>query len=118
MKYKLIPFVLSFADRDMFMRYHWGFAVGHRYTHANVAARANALLTPFTAVPPQPGITETSPSNQREGEQGTGEDEDEDEPEDQVDLVHKAENEMVYQRSDVECSDSEEGEYEDESGED
>jgi len=26
-----------FADRDMVMRYHWGLAIGHTYTHAAAA---------------------------------------------------------------------------------
>ena len=25
---------LSFVDRDMFMRYHWGLGIGHSYTHS------------------------------------------------------------------------------------
>lgn len=27
--------LLSFVDRDMLMRYHWGLAVGHVYTHGS-----------------------------------------------------------------------------------
>jgi hypothetical protein len=36
----------SFADRDMFMRYYWGLAAGHTYTHSmrngNPPAEASA----------------------------------------------------------------------------
>jgi hypothetical protein len=28
-----LTFITSFVDRDMLMRYHWGLAVGHVYTH-------------------------------------------------------------------------------------
>jgi hypothetical protein len=30
----------SFVDRDMVMRYHWGLAVGHKYTYDAVPASA------------------------------------------------------------------------------
>ncbi|KAJ3538209.1 hypothetical protein NMY22_g5263 [Coprinellus aureogranulatus] len=36
-------FVNRFSDRDMFLRYEWGLAVGHTYTHSN-AAEANKKI--------------------------------------------------------------------------
>jgi hypothetical protein len=39
-----LPADNSFVDRDMIMRYHWGLAVGHLYTHghATVTRTSNA----------------------------------------------------------------------------
>jgi len=36
-----------FVDRDMIMRYHWGLAVGHVYTHGQTAA----LVASLTGMP-------------------------------------------------------------------
>jgi hypothetical protein len=35
--------VLRFADRDMMMRYHWGFAIGHIYTHVSSQSGAHGF---------------------------------------------------------------------------
>ena len=37
-----LKFVLSFADRDMMMRYHWGLGVGHTYAHRKTTVPPNA----------------------------------------------------------------------------
>jgi hypothetical protein len=36
----------SFADRDMVMRYYWGHAVGHTYTHRTIGTRAWTACSP------------------------------------------------------------------------
>ena len=33
-------FACRFADRDLLMRFHWGLAVGHTYTHNSTLAEA------------------------------------------------------------------------------
>jgi hypothetical protein len=33
-----------FADRDMLMRYYWGFSIGHLYTHGQTAVKHSAEL--------------------------------------------------------------------------
>ncbi|KAJ3528201.1 hypothetical protein NMY22_g9514 [Coprinellus aureogranulatus] len=48
-------FINRFADRDLFMRYEWGLAVGHAYTHGE-AAEVNQKVIATRA---QQGIPET-----------------------------------------------------------
>ena len=38
---------LSFVDRDMFMRYHWGLGVGHTYTHSRKDADPTTNMGDF-----------------------------------------------------------------------
>ena len=38
------PIRYRFVDRDMFMRYEWGLAVGHTYTHKNAAVANQNIL--------------------------------------------------------------------------
>ncbi|THH10901.1 hypothetical protein EW146_g8221 [Bondarzewia mesenterica] len=53
-----------FADRDMVMRYHWGFAVGHAYAHDQTAS----LVAPVSRAP----VVETRLSDVQLEELGTG----------------------------------------------
>ena len=39
----VVQLYARFADRDMFMRYEWGLAVGHKYTHPD-ATKANEKI--------------------------------------------------------------------------
>ncbi|KAF6741945.1 hypothetical protein DFP72DRAFT_1082869 [Ephemerocybe angulata] len=42
-------FINRFVDRDMFMRYEWGLAVGHTYTHQDATARNLQIIALSTS---------------------------------------------------------------------
>jgi hypothetical protein len=57
-----------FADRDMFMRYEWGLAVGHTYAHSDATAANEKVLADWRSVqteqhpnPPSPEARNSSP---------------------------------------------------------
>jgi hypothetical protein len=92
----------------MFMRYLWGYTVGHGYTHDSVPAPPEARL-------PRPEILGGQEENEemlvddgvdsgtQEENEDVGLDDDADPDED--DLLRRGEDEMIFNRSDVEGSD-------------
>jgi hypothetical protein len=57
----LILSFISFVDRDMVMRYHWGLAVGHIYGHEFKFARELEQGTPSPSQPEKDGATDLLP---------------------------------------------------------
>jgi hypothetical protein len=47
--YHSSPILLRFVDRDMVMRYHWGLAVGHLYTHSDTRNNSSLPTTDASA---------------------------------------------------------------------
>lgn len=72
-RYVLVPFsifqlyliVYRFPDRDMLMRYHWGLAVGHVYSHGTQSA--THMEASHSEANPQINVTEDNSSSLVEG---------------------------------------------------
>jgi hypothetical protein len=99
--FRLLSYVeLRFADRDMFMRYHWGYSVGHCYSHGVTLPPSLAVVPPVNS--PARSANAASRTNQREEVEVDAADED------QPELPCNPADEMVFERSDVESSEEEE----------
>lgn len=97
----------------MFMQYQRGYAVGHCYAHGEIPLPCSSLVDAQEEVRRFPGIARSSEDPARQpGCNASGEGHSQQDGDLDVDINIHGPNEMIFDRSDVEASDDEDGQHE------